>query len=134
MDKRSGFLLDQDFGPIMAGKVELPNFQEQDLAKGVSGLACGSGLDVTGVNYAKVPGDERLSPQWARYFLNRTQGGAYDGTGYVMLYGKNGVGRIGKFAICEHVKETARDARPHIGWHPGHCTKCGLDMTVDSGD
>lgn len=133
MDKRNGFSLEQDLEPIMAGKVELPNFEELDLAKGVSTLACGSGLDVTEVKWAKIAGDARQSAQWARYFLNTTQGGAYDGTGYVMLYG-SGKGRIGTFAICKHEKLAAADARPSVGWHPGRCTKCGLDMTVDSGD
>lgn len=70
---------------------------------------------------------------WARYFLNRTQGGQLDGTGYVMIYG-NGGGKIGHFAICKHEKIAEVGADPRRGWHPGRCRLCNLNMTVDSGD
>lgn len=134
MEKRNGFSLADDLGPIMAGKVELPNMKQLTLEQGIAAIASAGGtLARPDVEAVKLPGSTRMSPDWARYFLNRTQGGRFDGTGFVIWY-DGGRGRVASFAICEHVKEAGRDARPHVGWHPGRCSKCGLDMTVDSGD
>jgi hypothetical protein len=118
---------------IMAGKRELPNPAEIALSRGVSDIAAGGSLDgIPGIRSAKFPG-QRLG-SWARYFLNHTQGGAHDGTGYAMVWGTPG-GKIFKFAICKHNKTGSRTREQEIrGWHPGRCSRCGLDLSVDSGD
>jgi hypothetical protein len=119
---------------IMAGKLPLPNFEEISLERGVANIAVGGGLvDAMGVRNAKVPGSSSTWGHWSRYFLGTTQGGALDGTGYVIWWDR-GNGHVGKFAICRHEKVTGSGADPRRGWHPGRCSKCGLDMTVDSGD
>ena len=73
------------------------------------------------------------------YFLTggANMSGGLDGSGYVIAYGndKGGAAPItGRFAICKHEKISSPSAIPSRGWHPGHCGKCGLDMTIDSGD
>lgn len=37
---------------------------------------------------------------------------------------------------CEHVwkADPVDEERARRGWHPGHCAKCGADMSYDSGD
>lgn len=133
MSERNGFDLDTDLMPIIEGKVMLPNFEEMALEDGVAVIACAGGIKtIDGVRNAKVPESKSSWGHWARYWLNLTQGGAYDGTGYVMFYDA-GKGRVAKFAACKHdyVNTGSRD-REHRGYHSGHCSKCGLDMSVDS--
>ncbi len=71
-----------------------------------------------------------------RYFLLEGQGGGLTGEGYALFsrwhQGQSHV-RLVQVAICDHkVKSTStRDECMH-GWHKSHCTKCGLDMSVDS--
>ena len=67
----------------------------------------------------------------ARYFLDHTQNMLLNGEGYVLWHG-DGRGHVGRFEICQHKKESTRDARPDRGWFPGFCAHCGLDMTIDS--
>ncbi len=132
--KPKGYTLESDFEPIIKGKVQIPNFEELDLERGVSNIASGGSLHtVPGIMNAKVPGMNSNWGTWARYFLNVTQGGQFDGTGYVMFYDQ-GKGRIGKFAICAHKFVAGAGGNPRRGWNPGHCETCGLDMSVDSGD
>lgn len=119
---------------IMKGKRELPNFERMDLSKGVATIAAGGGLITKpGVLNAKVPGSKSSWGHWARYFLSSTQGGQLDGIGYVMWW-DNSEGYVGRFAICKHKKVLGAGANPSRGWHPGKCSECGLDMTVDSSD
>lgn len=71
--------------------------------------------------------------------MGRTQGGDPDGTVRAMLYSptwrrENRAPRAANFQLCEHERKMGHGANPTRGWHPGRCTKCGLDMTVDSGD
>lgn len=145
--KRGGYSLELDLAPIMSGKVELPNFEEIDLEQGIAAIACGFGLQtVDGVKNAKVPGSDSTWGHWARYFLETGQGGQLYGSGYVIWYQPvrwdpdrkpkplHAVGKVGRFAICKHEKVDDPSANHMRGWHPGHCSKCGLDMTVDSGD
>ena len=132
--KRPGFDLEQDFGPIFRGEAFLPNFKELPLDDGIGVIASGSGLVTrpgSGPANVKIPGSAIKA--WARYFLSTTQSGVFDGTGYVIWY-SHGKGRVGTFAICKHVKVPGPGANPSRGWSPGHCSKCGVDMTVDSGD
>ena len=129
LDRRRGFQ-DEDFAPILKGKAVLPNFEELPLERGIANIAAGACLlAVQGVRNARLPNGKH----WARYFLNTTQGGSRDGTGYVMWYDHE-VGHVGRFAICKHERRGGPGGNPRRGWHPGHCTKCGLVMTVDSGD
>jgi hypothetical protein len=72
----------------------------------------------------------------ARYFLVHTQGGAYTGEAYVLFshwhqgYPKM---RFIKVMACAHdpVSRGTREQQMR-GWHPSKCSKCGLDMSVDS--
>jgi hypothetical protein len=51
-----------------------------------------------------------------------------------MVWGSQG-GKIFEFAICQHNKTGgATRAQEMRGWHPGRCSLCGLDLSVDSGD
>ncbi len=77
----------------------------------------------------------------AIYYLNCGQGGGFTGEGVVVLsyYGHGYTKSIdtvitGKFSICLHEKVEGAGANHMRGWHPGYCSKCGLDMSVDSGD
>lgn len=72
---------------------------------------------------------------------SRTQGGELDGSAKVLIYrptwGKDETPRTASFRLCLHNKlarVVGAGARPERGWHPGRCSYCGLDMSVDSGD
>lgn len=84
----------------------------------------------------KVPGDTGYG-QIAMVALPKTQGGALTGEAKVLFYspkwGKQGP-RTAKFKLCDHAHVAGASANPSRGWHPGRCSKCGLDMTVDSSD
>ena len=132
-----------DFADVVSGKIPLPNYEPapqsiSGLARAIAGLAAGSGLTVSGVAWALVPGARHKT--WARYFFNHTQGGSFDGTGTVLLYradassDPNPSGGIARFALCAHKPVSEPGANPRRGWHPAHCELCGLDLTVDSGD
>lgn len=133
-DYKAPFTFEDAFAPILSGKIELPNYHEMDLATGVAHIAAGGGLHtVPGIKNAKPPKSNSNWGHWARYFLSTTQGGQFDGTGYVMFWDAS-KGRIGSFALCKHEKVDAPGANHQRGWHPSRCKKCGLDMTYDSGD
>lgn len=134
MNKRNGYSLEDDLMPIIKGKIPLPNYEELELEKGIAIIAASGGLQtITGINNAKVPNMNSNWGTWARYWLNTEQYGGYSGEGYVIFY-DSGKGRVGKFAICKHESIKGADARPTHGWHPAHCAKCGLNLTVDSSD
>jgi hypothetical protein len=120
-------------GEIMNGKREPPNYEDVDLSKGVATIAAWGGAHETvGIKHVKIPGFK--SSNWSRFFLGSTQGGDFDGTGYIMWW-DNGAGHIGKFAICQHERTGGGTREQEMrGWHPGRCAKCGLDMSIDSGD
>lgn len=121
---------EKQLASMIEGRMFLPNFEEEaNLSQAVANWACLPIPETKGL--AKLAGDDYA--HWARYLLGRTQGGQLDGTGWVMLY-DHGKGRIGRFAICQHKKVAHAGANPMRGWHPGHCSECGLDLTVDSGD
>lgn len=132
MDKSRGYSLEGDLTPIIKGDLPLPNFKTDEAARVIDNIAAlGHGLTPKW-GYANIDGDKR----WAQYFLTPAgMGGRLDGGGYILIYGgyPNG-GRVGTFAICQHEKQDAAGADHQRGWHPGACKKCGLDMTVDSGD
>lgn len=66
---------------------------------------------------------------WPKVFLH-TDGMAsrFDGSGMVLSSG-----RAFSFNTCEHSWDCS-GANHSRGWHPKHCTKCGFDASIDSGD
>ncbi len=128
--KFSGYSLETDLMPIINGSVELPNSQplEVDVASSIlhyRQMYCGT-ADLAG------------KKQWnARFFLDYGQGGQLYGSGIaVWTEWKDGAYRaVGmKFAICDHKAVEGAGANHSRGWHPARCEKCGLDLSVDSGD
>lgn len=117
------------------GAALLPNMRLADQRRGLNAIACGAGLSAwPHIAHVKLPGDNYT--RWARVFLSYTQGGKVDGTGYLLAYerGPQDMPQVWWFALCAHEKAVGAGARPSYGWHPGRCTRCGLNMTVDSGD
>jgi hypothetical protein len=146
---RKGYDLKEDLTPIMTGLANVPNFEahEGDPLSFLNSLTLGGLWSPNDAGYAKVYHGGRNVDGWAKYFLSTTQGGAFDGTGFVIIYqspryerdeeGKPhsvGGALIGRFAICKHQKQEGAGANHSRGWHPGHCKVCGMDMSVDSGD
>jgi hypothetical protein len=146
---RKGYDLREDLTPIMTGLTAVPNFKphEGDPLDFLNGLTLGGQWTAPNAGYAKVYHEGQEHSGWAKYFLRTTQGGQFDGTGDVIIYAsprwskdaagkqiKSGGAIIGHFAICKHEKVEHAGANHRRGWHPGHCSKCGLDLTVDSGD
>lgn len=129
------YTLERDLMPIMRGDVVLPNPTPIDGDIGAAILHYNqmrSGCSVL------LPGD--ASRKWnVSFFLDHGQGGQLYGSGIVAwakwdnekrAYVATGL----RFAICQHTKVDAPGANHSRGWHPGSCSKCGLNMTVDSGD
>lgn len=150
LPKKSGYDLKEDFEPFMSGLKPVPNFKpyEGNPLEFLNSLTLGGQWTPPGAGYAEVYHEGQSQKGWAKYFLSTTQGGGFDGTGYVIIYAsprwvaatelkeqhKEGGAIIGSFAICKHQKVDHAGANHQRGWHPGHCLHCGLDMTVDSGD
>lgn len=123
--RKGGYTLD-DFAAILKGDAPLPNAEaSRSLEDGVNNIASFGHMLMPKWGYS-LGSDGHKS--WTQFFLN-----VYDGSGYALIYGMRG-GRIVRFTICKHQKKTHAGANPSRGWHPGHCIKCGLDLTVDSGD
>jgi hypothetical protein len=152
---RKGYDLREDLTPIMTGLTQLPNFKawDRDPLEFMNNLTLGGVWTPSDAGYAKVFHEGQTHQGWAKFFLRTTQGGAFDGTGDVIIYAtpkwdkdaepregslikgrQVGGAIIGHFAICDHKKLDGAGANHQRGWHPGHCEKCGLDLTVDSGD
>ena len=116
---------------IIAGTVPLPNMSaiEGDVGAKIlhyREMLCGKALLPNGAS--KWP---------ARFFLDYGQGGQAYGSGIaVWAEWKYGACRAvgSKFAICDHKPIEGAGANHSRGWHPARCSKCGLDMSVDSGD
>lgn len=123
-----------DYASIIAGDVMIPNFEPVTLEYFCNALASGGHSMIPKWGQAKVEGS--AYKPWAHYFLTNysNMGGDPDGSGYVCIYGSNGTPKVGRFAICKHEKKLSAGANPSRGWNPGSCVKCGLDMTIDSGD
>ncbi len=129
------YTLERDLLPIMKGEVALPNPEalDGDLAAAILHYnTMQSGRCVL------LPGE--TSKKWnVSFFLDQGQGGQLEGSGIVAWtmwdHEKRRTGSTGlRFAICKHTKVDGPGANHSRGWHPGKCSKCGLDMTVDSGD
>lgn len=154
-EKRGGYDLQEDFEPITSGLRAVPNFEpwKGDPLGFLNNLTLGGLWIPPSAGYAEVFHEGQTHKGWARFFLRTLQGGGLDGTGAVIIYqspkwdqtlepepGSLVKGRqvggaiIGHFAICKHKKVDHADANHMRGWHPGHCSVCGMNMTVDSGD
>lgn len=122
----------------LQGWAVLPNFEFMDLQQGLDQVACWAGAQGGGISHVIVPSLDRDNRStWARVFLSYTQGGRLDGTGVLVWYKgyrKSDLSQVAKFALCKHEKRDAAGANHERGWHPGSCTRCGLNMTVDSSD
>lgn len=84
-----------------------------------------------------------MASKWgeiAMAVMGRTQGGNLTGDAVVLRYkpswGKPDApfARTARFRLCAHDSVRGANARPERGWHPARCSRCGLDMTVDSSD
>lgn len=122
--KKGGYTAD-DYAAILTGEAPLPNAETIALEQGVNNIASLGHSLKPEWGYSKGLDGHK---SWTQYFLN-----VFDGSGYALVYGFRG-GTVIRFAICKHQKKTHAGANPSRGWHPGHCIKCGLDLTVDSGD
>jgi hypothetical protein len=137
------FDLKEHLEPRISGKVRWEHAEEVDLLNVVNNITMGGYWPTYGGWFHKPDG----SLKWARYFLTTSQGGAYTGQAVVFVYGSGGYWNRDsrewtgmkpsayRVAICKHEKEGS--GTPHQerrGWHPGRCAKCGLDLSIDSGD
>lgn len=123
----------------LRGRAILPNLQPVDTLDGLRTIASWGGAGVwPRLANVKVPGETARWGTWARVFLGYTQGQKLDGSGYLIAYQRNvdprEAGPVYRFALCSHVAVTGAGANPSRGWHPARCSRCGLDLSVDSGD
>ena len=124
----------------LSGGAQFPHLElaetPEETNRMLDAMACCAGWSVwDSVARVLLPGES--SPVWARAFMSFTQSQRQDGTGALLIYhglGNQSKVRAARFKICDHQKLVGAGARPNYGWHPGKCAKCGLDLTVDSGD
>lgn len=134
--KNRKFTLD-DFKPLFDGVVPLPNFEPRPLWQVASYVTHFHGKLHEG-GYAMI--EPRGDRSWTRalYMLSSGQGGGLEGDGYVITaqgWSSDGSHVVaGYFMLCKHEKVARADANPSRGYHPGWCKKCGVDLSVDSGD
>lgn len=130
-NKRNGYT-EADYEPYVTGRLPWPHVTPLPLRVAVNMIASGAGLTMDPEVRSFLIG---AYAGWARYFHNRTQRGSADGTAIVLVYNGGSDGAYAAtVAICQHTKVAGPGANPQRGWHPGHCSKCGLDMSVDSSD
>ncbi len=130
MNKRSGYSLDTDLGPILRGDVVAPNWQDRPLAEAVA-IAVAWGHP----QFARISLGFNQRHRRAIVCLAKGQGGQLTGEGMALLEADYpNYARAGMFAICLHAKVDRLDANHYRGWHPGQCGICGVDLTIDSGD
>ncbi len=129
------FTLEDDFAPYLNGKVPLPNFKPLPVWRVAKMAARFYGRLVEDKKAIRAFSDY---PNNCLYLLPVGQGGGLTGEGYVILSvgyrGDESDVIAGSFTLCEHEKVEGAGANHSRGWHPGYCKKCGLDMSVDSGD
>ena len=99
------------------------------------GLLLGANISATAVRWMMDSEGKRWQ---ARYFLIHSQGGGLTGEAYCLFsrfhMGTSKISLI-RVAICDHqAKCFSTPEQRRRGWHRAKCTKCGLDMSVDSGD
>lgn len=134
--------------PIIKGDAALPNAEAVDPLQFLNNLASGGHSMTPKWGWAlRHEGRDAGRKQWAQFFMRPVAmggQGTFDGSGYAVVWGGSRYDQEAKvniqtpivlrFAICTHEKVDSPGARPERGWHPGYCGKCGLNMTVDSGD
>lgn len=140
--KRKRWVVEEDLKPYMHPltpwnkQLVLPNLEEiLDPKKALVALAGSRAYPKFYDSGFKLPKPSGYST-YAKLFLHaNSDGSAWDGSGLVLTHHNTDVGRVFKFALCVHEKtEEGHNPNHGRGWHPGHCVKCGMDMTVDSGD
>jgi hypothetical protein len=111
----------------------LPNAEDVDPLFFLSHLASGGHMMQPRWGYALHPEGNR--PQWTMFFLTSFMMSGLDGGGYAVIYSSRKEGPyVQRFYICKHAVEDHAGANHSRGWHPGHCSLCGYNMTYDSGD
>lgn len=132
LNKRRGYAA-EDFAPFIGAKGPIPNFKYESTDHVIRIIAsCGGYAAPSGPVLLMIP--ESRSGHYGRVFLHQTQGGAYDGTGLMIWCDGPDATFAARFAICEHKFVPGPGGNPRRGYNPGACGKCGLDMTVNSGD
>lgn len=134
----------KDFPALMhyylSGHDRLPNLKSADTERTLNTIACGGNLAVwPSVATVKLPDNRSGWGTWARVFMSYTQGNQMAGNGYLIAYKSmssqpDKFHRCWTFALCDHAFKAGAGGNPSRGWNPGYCTRCGLDMSVDSGD
>lgn len=125
------------FDYYFRGRARLPNLVAVDTLDGLRTITSwGGAMARPGLVSVALPG--KLYTSWARVFLGLTQGQQLDGRGYLIANQREGDcegrGPVWRFDLCLHAVEVGAGANHSRGWHPARCTRCGLDLSVDSGD
>jgi hypothetical protein len=94
---------EQSYASIIAGEVDIPNFEPVTPEYFCNALASGGHSMVPKWGHAK---GERGHKPWAHYFLTNysNMGSGLDGSGLVTIYGGDKP-KVGRFAICKHEKK-----------------------------
>jgi hypothetical protein len=127
----------EDYNPYI-GKLgnerlqPLPNAEDVDPIEFLNHIASGGHMMQPVWGYALTPSG---SNQWTQFFITSYMMSGCDGGGYAVTYSSRKEGPyVRRFRICAHEVQDHPGANHNRGWHPGHCVKCGFDMTYDSGD
>ncbi len=127
---RKRYTYEDDLQPIVEGKVPLPNIEDTDPIRFLNNVAATGHSMLPKWGYSSIDGHK----QWTQFFISPgAMGVGLDGSGYAVRWGSTAP-RVMRFAICKHEKVEGHGANHSRGWHPGHCGKCGLDLSIDSGD
>lgn len=121
---------DADFKPIIEGEVIPPNMVPLTLVEAVDRLFYMSD-DKSG--YPRLDAEPRRGYNPGKFYFAHSPYGHPTGKGMVIV-------RVGvdvhayEFALCRHEFEADAGNNPRRGHNFGHCSKCGLDLSVDSSD
>lgn len=131
------------FKDIFEGKSILPNAEDVDPLLFLTNLASVGHSWTPTWGYAKMPDGHK---SWTYFFLcPGAMGQGLDGRGHAVTYSSGRYDQeakkmvhtpiVRRFALCAHERVgTGTQEQERRGYAPGHCGKCGLDMTVDSSD
>ena len=118
---------------IIEGSLALPNFEPLP-ADQILGTVASCRMGAT-YGWGKVKHTDHR--KWAVFWLGTTQGGEFDGTGYVAIWHHTQTTNVtsaitGRFSVCVHEYSQDPSSRPHEGHRVGRCELCGLNMSCDS--